>query len=261
MSPRSCVSLSQLSSLVVDDVGSFDQANTACALNRLAKMYAARYTSLSQTNLLSGDEQQQARQELRPALEALTKRLTQIIYSCSAWDITVSLWSFAQLGWHDEATLQSLCDAALQLTPTFKPVDCAQTVTAFTQIGYVHPELLRHIVTVGLYPTSTAHTASATVHTDTLTVNGAHRPPPPSPCPRMHARHLTNCTLLQRFSLSSSHVTSCLLPVHLLWLLPLRTHGPQRPGSTVPAALTPASDALSSTRTTSWLPRGAAAFH
>lgn len=157
MSPRSCVSLSQLSSLVVDEVGSFDQANTACALNRLAKMYSARYTSLSQTNLLSGDEQQQARRELRPALEALTKRLSQVIYSCSAWDVSISLWSFAQLGWHDEATLQSLCEAALQLTPTFKPADCAQTVIAFTQIGYVHPELLRHIVTVGLDPTAQAH--------------------------------------------------------------------------------------------------------
>ncbi|KAG2427215.1 hypothetical protein HXX76_010931 [Chlamydomonas incerta] len=70
----------------------------------------------------------------------------QLIGSYDSWDTTLSLWAYAQLDHYDEGALRALCDAAVEVAPIFKPVDCANAVVAFAHLDYVHPELLRQIV-------------------------------------------------------------------------------------------------------------------
>lgn len=91
---------------------------------------------------------QQQLSGLHLALDLLTRRMHQLIRNYDSWDVTLSLWSYSQLGCHDEAALRALCEAALTLTPRFKPVDCANALVALAYLDYLNAELLRQIVVV-----------------------------------------------------------------------------------------------------------------
>eukprot|EP00198_Chlamydomonas_reinhardtii_P003727 XP_001693063.1 predicted protein [Chlamydomonas reinhardtii] len=109
-------------------------------------MYRGRRRNSHQHSRGSDVDRARAAAELRPAVEALTKRMHQLIGNYDSWDTTLSLWAYAQLDHYDEGALRALCDAAVEVAPIFKPVDCANAVVAFAHLDYVHPELLRQIV-------------------------------------------------------------------------------------------------------------------
>lgn len=113
-------------------------------------MYRGRRRNSHQHSRGSDVDRARAAAELRPAVEALTKRMHQLIGNYDSWDTTLSLWAYAQLDHYDEGALRALCDAAVEVAPIFKPVDCANAVVAFAHLDYVHPELLRQIVQVGV---------------------------------------------------------------------------------------------------------------
>ncbi|KAG2487301.1 hypothetical protein HYH03_014141 [Edaphochlamys debaryana] len=93
----------------------------------------------------------QLQTELRPAVDAITRRIYQLIGTFDSWGASQSLWAYAELGWgHDELALRTLCEAALEVAPIFKPADCANAMMAFAKLDYVHEELLRQLVTTVL---------------------------------------------------------------------------------------------------------------
>ncbi|KAG2429447.1 hypothetical protein HYH02_014029 [Chlamydomonas schloesseri] len=148
---KSCHSPAQLAGLVLAEVGNFDQQNASHALSRLAKLYRGRrrggyHPQQHPQHNGGGIADARAAAELRPAVEALTKRMHQLIGSYDPWDTTLSLWAYAQLDHYDEGALRALAEAAVAVAPILKPVDCANAVVAFAHLDYVHPELLRQIV-------------------------------------------------------------------------------------------------------------------
>ncbi|GLI67916.1 hypothetical protein VaNZ11_012243 [Volvox africanus] len=150
---KSCRSLASLSDLVINEISNFDHQNVSHALSRLAKMVQGRIRGhgrrpISATHSAASRQQQLA--ELRPALDVLTQRMHQLIRNYDSWDLTLSLWAYAQLSYHDESALRALCEAALVVTPIFKPADCANAVVAFAYLDYLHTELLRQVVAVVL---------------------------------------------------------------------------------------------------------------
>ncbi|EFJ48303.1 hypothetical protein VOLCADRAFT_91074 [Volvox carteri f. nagariensis] len=154
---KSCRSPASLVDLVQDEISNFDHQNVSHALSRLAKMFPGRtrgrphhHPSPHVPHAYNASARQQQLTELRPALKLLTRRMHQLIRNYDSWDVTLSLWSYAQLGYHDEHALRALCDAALAVAPLFKPVDCANSVVAFAYLDYLHTELLRQIVAVML---------------------------------------------------------------------------------------------------------------
>ncbi|GLC74093.1 hypothetical protein PLESTF_001459100 [Pleodorina starrii] len=168
---HNCRSLASLSDLILDEILNFDHQNVSHALSRLAKMFqqghggrtrgAARQqqqqprppssaSSSSSSSPSPSLSRQQQLAELRPAVEVLTRRMHQLIRNYDSWDVTLSLWAYGQLGYHDEAALRALCEAALAVTPLFKPADCVNAVVAFAYLDFLHTELLRQIVAVML---------------------------------------------------------------------------------------------------------------
>ncbi|GIL57634.1 hypothetical protein Vafri_12829 [Volvox africanus] len=150
---KSCRSLASLADLVINEISNFDHQNVSHALSRLAKMVQGRTRGhgrrpLSATHSAATRQRQLA--ELRPAVDVLTQRMHQLIRNYDSWDLTLSLWAYAQLGYHDESALRALCEAALAVTPIFKPADCANAVVAFAYLDYLHTELLRQVVAVVL---------------------------------------------------------------------------------------------------------------
>ncbi|KXZ44569.1 hypothetical protein GPECTOR_65g187 [Gonium pectorale] len=137
---KSCTTPAQLCGLVLDEVKSFDEQNVPHALSRLAKMFRKR------TKWLDEPSRRQTYAELLPAVDALTKRMLQLVGNYDSWDTSLSLWSYGQLGHHDEAALRALCDAALGVAPIFKPADCANTLVAFANLDFMHRELLKQLV-------------------------------------------------------------------------------------------------------------------
>ncbi|GIL90972.1 hypothetical protein Vretimale_17077 [Volvox reticuliferus] len=150
---KSCRSLASLADLVLNEISNFDHQNVSHALSRLAKMVQGRTRShgrRTRSTTYSAPSRQQQIAELTPAVDVLTQRMHQLIRNYDSWDLTLSLWAYAQLGYHDESALRALCEAALAVTPIFKPADCANAVVAFAYLDYLHTELLRQVVAVVL---------------------------------------------------------------------------------------------------------------
>ncbi|PNH08518.1 hypothetical protein TSOC_004918 [Tetrabaena socialis] len=134
-----CCSPAELCGLVLEEVATLDHVNTSHALYHLAKMPRQRGMH---------DEQQAEAQQL--AIEALTRRMQQLIGNYQSWDVTQSLWAYAGLGYKDEAVMHTLCSAAMRLAAFFRPVDCANVVVAFARLDYTNQQLLRQIISTVL---------------------------------------------------------------------------------------------------------------
>ncbi|GFR50194.1 hypothetical protein Agub_g12362, partial [Astrephomene gubernaculifera] len=144
---KSCDRAEQLASLVLEEVANFDQQNNTHALSRLAKLFRGSRQLLSLSEMVGNElPSAQVPPALLPAIQALTKRMYHLISSYDSWDATSSLWAYAQLGYVDEAAMDTLCNMALAMVHTFKPADCANVVVAFARMDYIHTELLRQLV-------------------------------------------------------------------------------------------------------------------
>ena len=123
---------------VMQRISTMDAYTTPNALHRLAKLHTALESSVR------GPAYEAAVEDyVKPILTELRPKVLQQASQFDAWGAAMALWSYGSLRHNDQAVVSVLIDSLLTMRGSFKPVDCANIMSAFANLGHMHMGLAK----------------------------------------------------------------------------------------------------------------------